>query len=139
MERYFFKENMNKKSLTIKIFLLCPIPNEQKPIQDYIQLKGLLQTPSTISFLSTLFSFQVINFFFNSLFFTRWKEIEKRFTQPTLFYEEGSWYDGQIWEKPFSLIKNDRLLTTQVIKPNLKRNFILLCFFSFFLLQLVNQ
>ena len=129
---------MNKKPLTIKIFLLCPIPNDQKPIQDYIQLKGFLQNPPTISFLSTFFSFQLINFFFNTLFFTRWKEIEKRFTQPTLFYEEGSWYDGQIWEKPFSLIKNDRLLTTQVIKPNLKKSFLLLIVLFFFLLQLVN-
>jgi hypothetical protein len=33
---------------------------------------------------------------------------KKKFLQVKLVYEEGSWYDGQIWEKPILLLKNDR-------------------------------
>jgi hypothetical protein len=54
-------------------------------------------------------------------FFLRWKEMKKRFNQARLFYEESSWFDGQIWEKPFFLIKNDQLIATQKIEPILKR------------------
>ena len=84
---------------SIKIFLLCPIPEEQKPISDYIQYN---------SFKKELWK--------NPFLFFRSYEIQKRLKEPTVFYEEGSWFDGQIWEKPFSVIKNDRLLATQKIK-----------------------
>ena len=47
----------------------------------------------------------------------RWNEVKKRLTQSRLFYEEASWYDGQIWEKPFVILKNDRLLVRQKIEP----------------------
>jgi hypothetical protein len=53
--------------------------------------------------------------------FARWKQIEKEFNEPRLFYEEASWYDGQVWEKPFSILKNDKLISTQKIKPILER------------------
>ena len=51
----------------------------------------------------------------------RWKQNQKRFNQTRLFYEEGSWYDGQFWEKPLSLVKNDKLISTQKIEPILQR------------------
>ena len=60
-------------------------------------------------------------FFLIVLIFSRWKQIEKDFNEPRLFYEEASWYDGQIWEKPFSILKNDKLISTQKIKPILER------------------
>ena len=60
-------------------------------------------------------------FFLILLIFSRWKQIEKDFNEPRLFYEEASWYDGQIWEKPFSILKNDKLISTQKIKPILER------------------
>ena len=68
------------------------------------------------SFYST--SFLILNFFIN---LSRWSQLLKRFRSSRLFYEEGSWYDGQYWEKPLELIKNDKLLTSQKIKPILKR------------------
>ena len=140
-------------NLNIKIFLLCPIPDDQKPINEYINLKEndftnlmllskknyfskifinfligfVLATPLTFlfnvnsqlflynSFYST--SFLILNFFIN---LSRWSQLLKRFRSSRLFYEEGSWYDGQYWEKPLELIKNDKLLTSQKIKPILK-------------------
>jgi hypothetical protein len=95
---------MNQKLNSIKIFLLCPIPEEQKPISDYIQYRNALGDS-----------------FFNPFLFFRWKEIQKRLKEPTVFYEEGSWYDGQIWEKPFSVIKNDRLLSIQKVISSKRR------------------
>jgi predicted PurR-regulated permease PerM len=53
--------------------------------------------------------------------FYRWKQVEKEFNQPRIFYEEASWYDGQIWEKPFLILKNDKLISTQKIQPILQR------------------
>ena len=142
----------------IKIFLLCPVPEEQKPINAYIGLKENQLTNWTTlskknyekklvslfsffffvvsffrfsSFSDTryLFEWVFINifislnllFFLIALIFSRWKQIEKDFNEPRLFYEEASWYDGQIWEKPFSILKNDKLISTQKIKPILER------------------
>jgi hypothetical protein len=147
----------------IKIFLLCPVPEDQKPINEYIQLKeneffngfNLSSTKERkkISWLffqilggfSLLTGFQLesfpyflewllLNFLLTFLFFTiflliqvaRWKQIERRLKKSRLFYEEASWYDGQIWEKPFSILKNDKLLSTQKIRPFLQTIFRLL-------------
>jgi hypothetical protein len=145
-------------SSNIKIFLLCPVPEDQKPINAYIVLKENQLTNWTtlskknyekklLSFFSFFFLFVsflrissfpdnryllewlLVNFFIslNLLFFlillvfSRWKQIERDFNEPRLFYEEASWYDGQIWEKPFSILKNDKLISTQKIKPILQR------------------
>jgi hypothetical protein len=145
-------------SSNIKIFLLCPVPEDQKPINAYIGLKENQLTNWTtlskknyekklLSFFSFFFLFVsflrissfpdnryllewlLVNFFIslNLLFFlillvfSRWKQIERDFNEPRLFYEEASWYDGQIWEKPFSILKNDKLISTQKIKPILQR------------------
>jgi hypothetical protein len=142
----------------IKIFLLCPVPEEQKPINAYIGLKeNQLTNWTTLSKknyekkLISLFSFFFIAvslcrfsvftdsryllewfllnviislsflFFLILIIFSRWKQIEKDFNEPRLFYEEASWYDGQVWEKPFSILKNDKLISTQKIKPILER------------------
>jgi hypothetical protein len=53
--------------------------------------------------------------------FSRWKQLDNEFNQPRLFYEEGSWYDGQVWEKPLSILKNDKLISSQKIQPILQR------------------
>jgi len=140
---------MNTKINSIKIFLLCPIPDEQKPINEYINLKKFLNAEKVNKFtklryseLNTKTNNTFINFFLkqfkqiliNLALIIRWKEIEKRLNLPNILYEEGSWYDSQIWEKPFSMIKNDRLICSQTIKPFLKKNFIsLLVFLIFFL------
>ena len=143
----------------IKIFLLCPVPDDQKPINEYIGLKENQLTNWTtlskknyqkkilqlflsnfliLSFLTSNTIFNDINiltdWILNNLFITnnlllvlltviifRWKQNQKRFNQTRLFYEEGSWYDGQFWEKPLSLVKNDKLISTQKIEPILQR------------------
>jgi hypothetical protein len=141
----------------IKIFLLCPIPEGQKPINEYINLKEnfltswltLKQTNyiknffffycfffiiSTLSlflihfkinndklFILDCFFTNFLVFFLYCINFIRWKEIKTRLVNSRIFYEEGSWYDGHIWEKPFLLIKNDKLLTYQKIEPILQR------------------
>jgi len=141
-------------NLNIKIFLLCPIPDDQKPINEYINLKendfNFLMLLSTKNYILKIFmnflvafglstpisflfkvnnqiflfnsfysiSFLIINFLINV---SCWLQLLKRFRSSRLFYEEGSWYDGQYWEKPLELIKNDKLLTSQKIKPILKR------------------
>jgi len=61
----------------------------------------------------------LITFFFVLIW--RWNEIKKRLNQSRLFYEEASWYDGQIWEKPFIILKNDRLLMDQKVSPVIRR------------------
>jgi hypothetical protein len=149
----------------IKIFLLCPIPEEQKPINEYIQkrhinsktartkwerfvLKKKNKTGHHIAFLRLRPSresskylnrgLESLSFFFFFYKFcslallqlessllsiswnSRWKQIQSRFNNPRLLYEETTWYDGQIWEKVFSIIKNDRLLSTQKIQPILE-------------------
>lgn len=141
--------------INIKFFLLCPIPEDQKPINEYI---GLKENPLTnwttlskkyyqrqvfsffllIFVLISFFNFSDLEFFdewlFENLFWTcfsfmnfgfllifRWSQVQNRFNNSRLFYEEISWYDGQVWEKPLLIIKNDRLISTQKITPILNR------------------
>jgi hypothetical protein len=163
----------------IKIFLLCPVPEDQKPINEYIGLKENSLTNwttlSKLNYRKKLFSFSFfvfllisifrsseiknwelfignndillnwvfvnllisLNFFFFLIFvnYIRWKQVQKRFSNSRLFYEEASWYDGQIWEKPFSIIKNDRLVSSQKILPVLKR--LIRTLFAIFYLDLI--
>jgi hypothetical protein len=118
--------------MDIKIFLFCPIPENQKPIHDLINendlineiQNGFLFFFSFLCFFCFSKNFFILTFFiltFLNLLFFRWSQLENRFNDSRLFYEEGSWYDGQIWEKPFFLIKNDRLLTSQKIQPIIQR------------------
>ena len=159
---YFYNMSFN-----IKIFLLCPIPDDQKPINEYLTLKEkdftkLLLLNSTNYFFKIFLyflSFSVIGFLvsflislktkvilFNLFFgitclfltffvnFTSWSQISKRFRNSRIFYEEGSWYDAQIWEKPSELIKNDKLINNLKMKPILKRLFKTISILSFLVL-----
>jgi hypothetical protein len=140
----------------IKIFLLCPIPEDQKPINEYIEIKEnplfRWTTLKNKEYYSKLFWIYSICFLFISFFeinvidqnfyekilltlsislgffllfllimYFRWKDIQLHFNKSRVFYEEASWFDGQIWEKPFFLIKNDKLISTQKIQPILQR------------------
>ena len=157
-------------TINIKTFLLCPVPDDQKPINEYLNLKenkflnwGSLNSNKNKKFLGTIFltffsffsinQFQPFSFatFFEILFNTliiiqfflfviliRWITINQKFQNSRLIYEEASWYDGQIWEKPFFLIKNDKLISTQKIEPILEE-IIKSFFISLFLLFLVFQ
>jgi hypothetical protein len=179
---------MAEKRNRIKIFLLCPIPEDQKPINEYINFKNSLtgkstqtqlfetylklsstknsEISSTIKFKSDVvllesfliasekipsFSNKINSFNLFSIFknyfpiwfffwFVNFKNLEARFLESSLIYEEVSWYDTQQWEKPFFLIKNDRFLCFLILQPILKKNFLLFLvffpvytlFFSFF-------
>jgi hypothetical protein len=177
---------MNKKisyAETNKIFLeflLCPIPEDQKPIIQYIELKTgafsswvflkkkdyelslgfffvlgfmILSLPDIFQqfflffenfssnlivfnsfnevfyILSNFFNFfylkvLIVNCFFLFLFIillVRYSDIENRFSKSFVVYEESSWYDGQIWQKPISILKIDNLIQSQKIKPVLDR------------------
>jgi hypothetical protein len=139
----------------LKLILLCPVPEDQKPISEYIGLKENpltnWTTLSTKNYNAKLFSLFGIAFtLLSALTFQereflgdwilsnmlisintllvlyvvviwRWNEVKKRLNQARLFYEEASWYDGQIWEKPFIILKNDRLLVSQKLEPVLRR------------------
>ena len=145
-------------NINIKVFLLCPIPEDQKPINVYIELKeNSLTNWTTLSKLKyeqKLRSFAFLYFLplslcrlpwlensdyflewilFNCLItcfllifllciiFSRWKQLDNDLNQPRLFYEEGSWYDGQVWEKPLLILKNDKSISSQKIQPILQR------------------
>jgi len=139
-------------NLNIKVFLLCPVPEDQKPINEYINVKEnpflnwtilplqkyllkiissyLIAFPTFLICFLNLTPFNLIQitkiFLISSTFiflsiYLRWSSINKRLIEPRLFYEEASWFDGKIWEKPFFLIKNDKLLSTFKVKPILKR------------------
>lgn len=148
------------------LFFFCPIPDDQKPISEYIELKEnsinnwVLSSKEKYTkslqlffllFFSILFFlffpfFQFINFnqdqilqklflslfdiffysllslnFFLFVIFFRWFELNRRLKKSRLFYEEGSWYDGKTWNKPLSLIKNEKLFSSQKIEPILQR------------------
>ena len=163
-------------NFNIKIFLLCPIPEEQKPINEYIALKennltnwitlpkqqyliSVLRGFFTLFLICLTFTFETVEsinqllttiqkttfFTLLSLFFvvlyviSNWKQVDSRFNASRLIYEEGSWYTSEIWEKPISLIKNDKLISTQIIQPILSRNisflglvgFLIFCSFNF--------
>jgi len=163
-------------NFNIKIFLLCPIPEEQKPINEYIALKennltnwitlpkkqyliSVVRGFFTLFLICLTFTFETVEsinqllttiqkttfFTLLSLFFvviyviSNWKQVDSRFNTSRLIYEEGSWYTSEIWEKPISLIKNDKLISTQIIQPILSRNisflglvgFLIFCSFNF--------
>ena len=158
----------------LKLILLCPVPEDQKPITEYIGLKeNSLTNWTTLS--SSNYSAKSFSFFIfifiglsvltfqereflgdwivSNIFITlnilillysvviwRWNEVKKRLNKSRLFYEEASWYDGQVWEKPFVILKNDRLLVTQKIDPVLCRltnTFILLIYLDVLCLILI--
>lgn len=139
-------------------FLLCPIPEDQKPITLYLGIKEnqvtnwtmlseekykkqllyyfciffllicCIRFPElqTVSYLIEWILFNIIislillQLFLGTLFF-RWNQVEKAFTSSQIFYEEGSWSDGQIWKKPEFIQTNDQLIITQKIDPILQR------------------
>lgn len=160
---------MNSK---IKIFVLCPLPWDTRPINEYIQIKenkwmnwiswkaqayenqlkrntimcffiiSLLQWPiqwpNSISLNSAII--WIIQTFETSLYLAIimlillsffWTTMNSRFNESRLFYEESSWFDSQVWDKPYFLIKNDQLISTQKIQPILTRFYRTITIFFF--------
>ncbi|GET37930.1 CGLD27 family protein [Microseira wollei] len=50
-----------------------------------------------------------------------WWYVRSRLVNPTVFYEESGWYDGQTWVKPLEVLTRDRLLVTYQVQPILGR------------------
>lgn len=50
-----------------------------------------------------------------------WRYIRDRLQTDKLFYEESGWYDGQIWQKPDSVLQRDRLIVSYQVAPILQR------------------
>jgi hypothetical protein len=149
----------------VKNLKLCSIPDDQKIINEYIKIKKndffnwtsfsslnykkqffffylsfvLFFLPLFISFLNFFLSFKILSLcflLFLFLVFFRWIDISQNFQKSRLLYEESSWFDTQIWEKEYFLIKKDRLINTQKLKPVIRRIFrtlLLLSFLFFFL------
>jgi hypothetical protein len=153
----------------IRIFFFCPVPETQKPIAELISFQEnsffswitFSKRQYQIKLLSIFFFFLIFSFFFFKLSlsiflasffcliiffvaFFNWSALENKLNFSRLIYEEGSWYDAQIWEKPLSLIKNEKLISTQKIQPILERIsssllfFFFLTTFSFFLVIFEN-
>jgi hypothetical protein len=131
--------------MNLQIFFFCPVPENQKPLTEFIlfqentfyhwifsskkkEKKKIFLFSFFLCFLHFFFIFPVFVFFI----FFRWSIIEKKFNNSRLFYEEGSWYDGQIWEKPLNLIKYERLISSQILQPILKKLSLFLIFLVFF-------
>ena len=160
-------------SFNIKIFLFCPIPEGQKPINEYINYKqnflttlinSTKQEKIFLKWYFSIFFFVYSLFFLNNFFispiqlivetffltnlillffclinFIKWKNLQKRFQESRIIYEEGSWYDSQIWEKPFLLIKNDKLIESQKIQPivqKISRIFLIFIYITIFFLSI---
>lgn len=144
------------ESQKLQILTLCSIPEEQKPIQEYLTWKNFFFN----TFFSIFFSFWngkkaklVLSlFFYVFLFYVDFEihlysfiwitlllfavffgvfELSKKLQIGRLLYEESSWFDSQLWEKPFFLIRQDKLLATQCLFSVQKKIFRLLCFFLF--------
>jgi hypothetical protein len=50
-----------------------------------------------------------------------WIYICNRLSDPTVFYEESGWYDGQVWTKPAEVMQRDKLIVDYELKSLLKR------------------
>lgn len=50
-----------------------------------------------------------------------WSYIGDRLTKTKITYEESSWYDGQIWEKPAQFYYRDQLIFKHQVEPIIKR------------------
>ena len=50
-----------------------------------------------------------------------WSYIGDRLTKTKITYEESSWYDGQVWEKPVEFHYRDQLIFKHQVKPIIQR------------------
>ncbi len=50
-----------------------------------------------------------------------WQYIGDRLKKTKIVYEESSWYDGQVWEKPLEIYNRDKLIFNYQVEPVLKR------------------
>lgn len=83
-----------------------------------------------------LVNFSLIIFFFVNFFI--WNNLYANFNLSEIYYEESSWFDSKIWQKPIFLIKNDKIFSNFKNKQKIRtfyKNLIvfLVCNFLIFL------
>lgn len=128
--------------------LLSQINLKIKIRRTFILVFILLLPFSTLFFDFTKFplKFLLVNstesFFFILLIiirlFVSWHYIKQRLNESTIFYEESSWYDGQIWTKSKNILFQEKFIYKYQVLPILKKiNYILLETFSLFLSFLI--
>jgi hypothetical protein len=79
-----------------------------------------LQTPLSF-FLSSGLGASLFMAFFLIRLYLGWSYIGDRLRKTKIVYEESSWYDGQIWEKPLEFYRRDQLIFQYQVQPILKR------------------
>ncbi|MEM9276372.1 MAG: CGLD27 family protein [Cyanobacteria bacterium P01_F01_bin.143] len=93
------------------LLITTPIAAASFPPMEH-PLKFILSSLAGSGFLSTLF---LARLYFG------WSYLRDRLFKAKISYEESGWYDGQIWEKPQSILNRDRLVVTYEIQPILRR------------------
>ncbi|BAQ63611.1 CGLD27 family protein [Geminocystis sp. NIES-3709] len=77
----------------------------------------------------TFFSFLLCSLLGSSFFvgfalvrlYLGWRYIGDRLRKTKIVYEESSWYDGQVWEKPPEFYRRDQLIFQYQVQPLLKK------------------
>jgi len=77
----------------------------------------------------TIFPFLLCSLLGSSLFigfvlirlYLGWKYIADRLRKTKIVYEESSWYDGQVWEKPLEFYRRDQLILQYQVQPLIQK------------------
>jgi hypothetical protein len=119
------------KNKILDYLLYCSIPEVQKPVNEYLEIKkNFLDSKKmlTINILAIFFFFFkqevfFLLFFFSLLYFLKYFQLNDRLIASKIYYEEASWFDSTFWKKPFFLLRKDKLLSIQKIRPILRKIF----------------
>ena len=96
-----------------------------------------LKSPLNFCLINSILSFFFILVIISRLFLS-WNYIKQRLNNSVIFYEESSWYDGQIWSKPKSILFQERFIYMYQVLPIIKKiNTILIKTFIFFISLLI--
>jgi hypothetical protein len=152
---------MNKK---LKFFLFCSIPQNQKPINEYIEIKenkffnwSLFSEKFFLRQILLLHSFfflicffltfsldknlslitLILIFFSVLILYFIWENLNRKLVTARLTYEESSWFDSELWEKETFLLRNDRLISYLKLKP-LKKRILRVMIFQSLLILILN-
>jgi hypothetical protein len=90
---------------------ISPIAAASFPLQRYPVRFGLSSTLGATLFLALVLL----------RLYLGWYYISDRLKSDKVFYEESGWYDGQIWQKPPSVLTRDRLIVSYQVLPILQR------------------
>lgn len=119
------------KNKILDYLLYCSIPEVQKPVNEYLEIKkNFLDSKKmlTINILAILFFFVnkglfIFFLFLNLLSFLKYFQLNDRLIVAKIYYEEASWFDSNFWKKPFFLLRKDKLLSIQKIRPIIRKIF----------------